>query len=76
MLAFSAKESLYKAMGPLGLSDLDFLDVEVFFSPSDHDYRVKFATPSSRSLVKGLAVSGRYACSPTHVATAVTLLAT
>jgi len=74
-LIFSAKESVYKAWQPLTGEWLGYLDAELTLDPGRGAFEARLLRPAHPVLGKDLSsFPGRFAVTPTHVLTAVTLL--
>ncbi len=69
-LAFSAKESFYKAYYPVARSFLGFHDVGLRFDPEAQSFEVRLLRDDKPGPRRA---SGRFALAPPHVITAVTL---
>jgi 4'-phosphopantetheinyl transferase EntD len=70
-LAFSAKESVYKALQPLSGVKLGFRDAAIEVLPRARRFRVRLRDACSRALPEGAVLEGRYAVAPGLVLTAV-----
>jgi 4'-phosphopantetheinyl transferase EntD len=70
-LAFSAKESLYKALFPLCGRKLVFGDAAIEIDPRARAFHVVLRAGGEGALPPGAAIEGRYAVTPTCVLTSV-----
>ena len=70
-LAFSAKESLYKALFPLCGRKLVFGDAAIEIDPGALAFRVTLRAGGEGALPPGASIEGRYAVTPTCVLTSV-----
>jgi 4'-phosphopantetheinyl transferase EntD len=74
-LIFSAKESVYKAWQPLTGEWLGYLDAELAIEPDRGHFEARLLSPPHPALGQTFSsFRGRFAATPTHVLTAVTLL--
>jgi 4'-phosphopantetheinyl transferase EntD len=74
-LVFSAKESVYKAWQPLTGEWLDYLDAQLTIDADECVFEARLLRPPHAALGKGFSsFRGKFAVTPTHVLTAVTLL--
>lgn len=70
-LAFSAKESVFKALYPISGLRLGFRDAAIELEPASGRIRIRLREAGLRALPAGAAIEGRYALATTHVLTAV-----
>ncbi|HVN40841.1 MAG TPA: 4'-phosphopantetheinyl transferase superfamily protein [Myxococcota bacterium] len=70
-LAFSAKESVFKAVFPLCGRRLGFRDAAIEIDPAAQGFRVVLRAGGEGALPPGARIEGRYALTPTCVVTSV-----
>ncbi|HEX5067312.1 MAG TPA: 4'-phosphopantetheinyl transferase superfamily protein [Myxococcota bacterium] len=70
-VAFSAKESIYKALYPLCGRKLVFGDAAIEIDPRAHTVRITLRARGAGALPPGATIEGRYALTPTCVVTSV-----
>lgn len=70
-LAFSAKESVFKALFPLSGLRLGFRDAAIELDPRAQSFRIELRAAGLRALPAGARLEGRYAVTPTCVLTSV-----
>jgi 4'-phosphopantetheinyl transferase EntD len=70
-LAFSAKESVFKALHPLSGVRLGFRDAELDFDPGRRAFRVRLRGERAAALPGGCLLEGRYAIEEPFVLTSV-----
>ena len=70
-LAFSAKESVFKALYPLSGVRLGFRDAELDFDPAQRAFRVRLRPERAGALPEGAVLEGRYAIEEPFALTSV-----
>jgi len=70
-VAFSAKESIYKALYPLCGRKLVFGDAAIEIDPRAHAVHITLRAGGAGALPPGATIEGRYAVTPTCVVTSV-----
>ena len=70
-LAFSAKESVFKALYPLCGRRLVFRDAAIDIDPAAESFRVRLRAGGEGALPSGARIEGRYALTPTCVITSI-----
>jgi 4'-phosphopantetheinyl transferase EntD len=72
-LAFSAKESVFKALFPLSGRRLVFRDAEIEIDPGAEIFRVRLRAGGEGALPAGARIEGRYALTPICVVTSIVI---